>query len=203
MKKLNIALIAGVLATSSLVAAAHADKASTGSDLVLKARLGAFNIHNDLKKTPGSTSSFKTNTGYMGEIAADFFVTKNIAIEGAIGYGRTKYKFSSPTPTGNGKHHLGLIPVTATLQYHFMPDASFSPYVGAGYSYQFVSAKNIKNAGAPVAQIGADIPYNETFGFNVDVKYAYKASHGIKNITGITKDKMSTLTGLVGVTFPF
>jgi len=201
MKKFNTALIAGVLATSSLVAAAHADKASTGSDLVLKARLGAFNIHNDLKRTAGSTSSFKTNTGYMGEIAADFFVTKNVAIEGALAYGRTKYKYS--TSTGSQKHHLGLIPVTATLQYHFMPDASFSPYVGAGYTYQFVSAKNIKNAGAPVAQIGADIPYNETFGFNVDVKYAYKANHGIKNITGITKDKMSTLTGLVGVTFPF
>lgn len=88
MKKFQAAVIAGLLATSALASANAASKAENYDKLVLKARVGYLNVSNKLKNgSSAANKSFKN--GYMGEVAANYFFTPNIAVEGSIGYGRT------------------------------------------------------------------------------------------------------------------
>jgi outer membrane protein len=78
------------------------------------------------------------------------------------------------------------LPPTLTLQYHFMPNAKFRPYVGVGvnwtvfYSEDATSALNTAIGATKVslddsfgwaAQAGADIDLSERFFLNLDVKY--------------------------------
>ena len=71
-----------------------------------------------------------------------------------------------------------LLPPTLTLQYHFTPDQTFSPYVGAGLNYTifynedpgaFASVKYSNSVGYAL-QAGFDYWLNDHWGLNLDVK---------------------------------
>jgi outer membrane protein len=206
LKKASTALVLVGLLSSSALADAHHPSSSNEGKMVFKARLGYLNVQaktSDLE--PGDSLKFKN--GYTGDLALGYFFTDNIAVEGSVGYGRTKLK-----DVDFGNKNINLIPLTATLQYHFMPEASVSPYVGLGYSYQFTNGSptntKIKNGGGVVGQVGLDIPFNDTMAFNVDVKYTYRAQHNIKvtepgEPAYTIKNKLTTTAVTVGVAFPF
>lgn len=164
------------------------------------------------------TTKFKN--GFGVELAANYFITNNFAIEGSVGYIRSKVSNDSGktaasavtianTPAGlaftklNGANltqafaagnydvteanvlsskHVGIVPLNATVQYHFAPDQSFKPYVGVGYGLRMVSGSpkgtKIKNAHGIVLQAGADIAVSDSMNLNVDVKHS-TAKHKI------------------------
>lgn len=74
--------------------------------------------------------------------------------------------------------HIWLLPPTLTLQWHFLPDEAFNPYVGAGVNYTFfynedpgaVTSIEYDNALGFGFQAGFDYMFNDTWGFNVDGK---------------------------------
>lgn len=211
LKKASIALVlASLVSTTALADGAHSSYApsvpssSGGEDhLVLKLRGGYLNtkFKANVQDSDEQLKS-KSKSGYTAEIALDYFFTDNIALEGSVAWNSTKTPFEGVS----GK--LNTIPVSLLAQYHFMPEASVSPYIGIGYSYQFVnkSPKFVKfqNAGAIIGQVGLDIPYNDSMGFNIDAKYAYQARHTIKEDgVKVATVKTSPATISAGVTFAF
>jgi outer membrane protein len=206
MKKTSIALvIAGLLSSTALADGGHhhasgstsRDTGKTEGQAVVKIRGGYLHTNIKNKASAGYSSKHHKTThgGYAAELALGYFFTDNIALEGSVAYNKSALNLST-------------IPLSLLVQYHFLPEASVSPYVGVGYSYKFVSSspKNNKyeNAGGVVGQVGLDIPYNDTIGFNVEAKYTYQASHKAK-VKGVKAGtaKSSTTAVTAGVTFSF
>lgn len=192
LKKISLGLIlASLVSTSALADGAHKHE-SKDKEFVLKARAGWLHSQH----TFGADEEKDQYNSYTGDLALDYFLTKNIALEVSVGYGKV---------SGNGDDKSTIIPVSALIQYHFMPESAVSPYIGAGYSYQFIGKSTdamLKGAGGGVGQLGLDIPYSDSIGFNIDVKYTYKAPHkNEQDSTGTVRDKISTTAVTAGVSF--
>ena len=78
---------------------------------------------------------------------------------------------------GETKH----LPPTLSLQYHFIPNQMFSPYVGVGANWTIFSSEKLDpSLGAKLslsdsfgvaAQLGADINFSEQWFVNIDIRY--------------------------------
>ena len=79
---------------------------------------------------------------------------------------------------GSTKH----LPPTVSLQYHFLPDAKFQPYVGLGVNYtDFFSEKlygeaegsslSLESSWGWAGEVGADIMLNEQWFLNLNLRY--------------------------------
>ena len=62
----------------------------------------------------------------------------------------------------------------------------------------------MQNGGNVVGQVGLDIPYNDTMGFNIDVKYTHQVPHKVK-VGGVKVGtiKSNQTAVAAGVTFGF
>jgi len=111
------------------------------------------------------------------EIDFSYFFTKNIATELVLTYPQKHDVELGGTKIGTFKH----LPPTLTLQYHFLPDASFRPYVGAGVNYTRISNVNINVPGVGALdlersstglalQVGFDYAVAKDLTVNFDVK---------------------------------
>lgn len=74
------------------------------------------------------------------------------------------------------------LPPTVSMNYHFMPDAGFQPYLGVGLNYTtFFSTDttgalegtnlSLDDSWGLAYQLGADIPINDKWIFNLNVRY--------------------------------
>jgi len=96
------------------------------------------------------------------------------------------------------------LPPTLSLQYHFMPDQMFSPYVGAGINWTLFSSEKLDPAlGAKLslpdsfgfaAQIGADIYFSKQWFANADIRYIQ-----IETDAKITSDGVTEKLGTVKI----
>ncbi len=73
-----------------------------------------------------------------------------------------------------------ILPPTLTLQYHFTPEKSFSPYVGAGLNYSMFYGEDdgagftdldVDGGIGYALQAGFDYWLNDHWGVNMDAKY--------------------------------
>ena len=108
-----------------------------------------------------------------------YFFTENIAAELTLTYSRHDVTAKN---TDVGNINLGtidILPPTLTLQYHFMPQKAFRPYVGAGVSYVLIphdspgaatSTAYDNGVFGPAIQFGFDYFFNKNWCLNVDVK---------------------------------
>jgi outer membrane protein len=109
-------------------------------------------------------------------LEADFtrFMTDNIALELILA--TTKHDVNL---NGVGLGSVGVLPPTLTAQYHFSPEAQFSPYLGAGLNYtQFYSVNlpglNVSRSSTGGAlQAGMDFKVSKDMFINVDLKKIY------------------------------
>lgn len=122
------------------------------------------------------------DTSYVPELDISYFFTDHIAAELILGV--TPHDVMAVN-TAAGNIDLGsvtLLPPTLTVQYHFQPEASFRPYIGAGVNYTVFFNEDLPAVGAATsisydnsfglaAQVGADIDLNETWFLNVDLKW--------------------------------
>jgi len=120
----------------------------------------------------------KISDRIVPELDISYFFTENIAAELILATNSHDVSVSGTTLGEVDLGNVSLLPPTLTLQYHFAPRASFRPYVGMGVNYtmfydndpgQAVSV-NYDNSFGVALQAGADIPINDTYFFNVDVK---------------------------------
>ncbi len=109
------------------------------------------------------------------EVDISYFVNDNVAFE--LIAATTKHNLSHSDVGALGSTYV--LPPTLTAQYHFSPDKTFSPYLGAGLNYSvFYNEKNANgitdlkvDGGVGYAlQAGFDYWFDDHWGANVDIK---------------------------------
>lgn len=113
------------------------------------------------------------NDQYVPELDITYFFTDNIAAELILGVTPHDVTATSvaipPDVFGPADVDLGdvwLLPPTLTLQYHFVNDTAFKPYIGAGVNATFFFNEDQ----GPVAD---SIDYDPSFGFALQAGFDY------------------------------
>ncbi|MRW84542.1 outer membrane beta-barrel protein [Pseudoduganella sp. FT26W] len=122
----------------------------------------------------GASDRLTVSSKTIPEFDVSYFFTKNIATELILTYPQKHDVSLDGAKIGTIKH----LPPTLTVQYHFAPDATFRPYVGAGVNYTTFSGVNLLNGGASLEhdsfglalQAGADVAIDKNWSINFDVK---------------------------------
>ena len=175
---MNKTLLAVALVAAFSPILAHAE----AGDWVVRARV--VNISPDenskLDQTIGSKLTVDSNT--IPELDISYYFTKNIAAELILALGsRHDVNIDGGPNAGAKLGSINLLPPTLTAQWHFNPDQTFDPYLGAGVNYTRAMDNNL-NLGATaiktdrnmfglVAQAGIDINLKDGWLINADVKY--------------------------------
>lgn len=124
-----------------------------------------------------NSTTLETDVGdaITPEFDVSYFFTDNIAVE-AIAATAQHEVDAGASNIGN----TWILPPTVTLQYHFSPEKTFSPYVGAGINYSLFYGEDdgagftdleVDGGFGWALQAGADYWLSENWGLNVDVKY--------------------------------
>jgi outer membrane protein len=133
--------------------------------------------------------SFSISNSFVPEVDGTYFITNHVALEAIAATTQHSPHFSSVGDLGS----VWLLPPTVTAQYHFDPNGSFRPYVGAGVNYTLfysprsgaVPGMKYEDAFGWALQAGADIPVGDgPYFLNVDAKKLFlntdvKAAGGV------------------------
>lgn len=163
--------VLGVFAVAAAMAAVPAVAAGDGESPWL-VRLRALHMHVDNDTSRGVDLELDDKT--FPEIDVSYFFTPNLAAELILTYPQKHNVDLNGAGIGSIKH----LPPTLLLQYHFMPDSRFKPYVGAGLNYTRITDVNLpsgvsvdRNSLGFAVQAGFDYKLSKHWYLNVDVKY--------------------------------
>lgn len=134
-----------------------------------------------------SNAKLEVDSNTIPEIDFSYYITKNIAAELILALGTrhdVSVSGSGGLMTKRGLGSVNLLPPTLTAQWHFMPDQTFDPYVGAGVSYIRAMDNSLtwhgtvgdlpirtdKNMWGPAVQAGFDVNLKDRWLVNFDVK---------------------------------
>ena len=154
---------------------------------------GAGTTHDGTTLYGTTAAELRVDSNTIPEIDFSYYITKNIAAELILATGtRHDVKITGMTAGAAIQNaNLGsvnLLPPTLTLQWHFNPDQTFDPYVGAGLSYvramdnslsttvdAGAGVKNLpirisRNSFGPAIQAGFDYNLENKWLINFDVK---------------------------------
>lgn len=187
---LGIAVFVATMVMSSLAAAAAGQWVVRGRVLYIApdASSAALNLDVDSRVTP--------------ELDISRFITNNFALELILATQR-----HDVTAGGVNVGKVSHLPPTVTAQWHFMPEATFRPYVGVGLNYTRFYDIELgggtltvdKNSWGPALQIGADIPITRTLFLNVDVKKIWIKTDVKSTATGATLTDLKINPWVYGV----
>lgn len=149
---------------------------------LIRLRALNMNVSNDASTALGTVS---VNDKTFPEIDFTYFFTKNIAAELVLTYPQKHDVRLNGSNIGSLKH----LPPVLSLQYHFMPDAAFRPYVGAGINYTRFMSVNLPNVGGAVGQLDVD---RNSVGLSVQVGADFKLSDNVFLNLDVKKVKIST-----------
>lgn len=178
------AVIAAVLSAAAGVAAAQDFQPKTAGTWLVDFR--ATSVAPDESGaifTAGGVDTgldVKVDDDTIPSLGISYFVTDKIAVELILG--TSKHTVSATTaPTATAVHETWVLPPVLSVQYHPLPAARFSPYIGAGLNYMLFYNGEDKN-GFKVEledgfgyslQAGADIAVSGPWSINVDVKKVF------------------------------
>lgn len=175
--------LAAVMAVSGISAAAVALPAGEAaaeegkSPWMVRGRIIGVIPDEDSSLTP-NIGSIEAEGAVVPEIDITYFFTPNIAAELIAA---TSPHDMSVDLAGGGSLDLGdvwVLPPTLLLQYHFMPDGDFRPYVGAGVNYTHLynaddtptTSVTYEGGWGWALQAGVDVPIGGNWAWNLDVK---------------------------------
>ena len=174
MQKSLITILVTVLMAPTL---SFAEK----GDIVVRARVThiAPDESSHLDSSVGDKLEVDSNT--IPEIDFSYYFTKNIAAELILAVGsRHDVNIGGGLNAGAKLGSINLLPPTLTAQWHFNPDQTIDPYVGAGMSYIRAMDRNLnlgttgitveRNMFGPALQAGADYNLPNKWLVNFDVK---------------------------------
>lgn len=172
--------------SAALVAAfpAAAEQAAEGNWLV-RARAVRLDMANKSDPIPSLAvpkDAIEVRDETIPEVDISYFLTRNLAAELVLTYPQkaevdVKASAIGGFKAGTFKH----LPPTLTLQWHFNPDGTFRPYVGAGINYTLISNEDLRVPGVTglhlendswgaALQAGFDVKVAKNLFVNVDVK---------------------------------
>lgn len=135
--------------------------------------LGRARIININPSASSSALNIDVDTRTTLEADFSYFATNNVAFELILAT-----KKHEVTAGGVPVGHVSHLPPTLTAQYHFLPQGTFRPYVGAGINYTRFYNVNLgggtltvdKSSWGGALQAGADIQLNKMLFLNIDIK---------------------------------
>ncbi len=137
----------------------------------------------------------------MPEIDISYFFTPNIAAELVLTYPQKHDVMLNGAKIGTFKH----LPPTLLAQYHFMPEAQFSPYLGAGVNYTNISSVNMpgfalehKSFGFAL-QAGLDYKIDKNWSLNLDIKKVQIGSDVMTSADGVKRTAVKIDPVLIGI----
>lgn len=157
-------------------------------------KLGSQSAAVGLGGAIGAGSALQVDSNTIPEIDFSYYITKNIAAELILATGtRHDVKISGNSLGALGNQPLGsvnLLPPTLTLQWHFMPDQTFDPYVGAGLNYTIGMDRSLattavipglpikidRNMWGPAVQAGFDVNLKDGWLINADIKKVWMST---------------------------
>jgi outer membrane protein len=157
-----------------------------------------------------SSANLQVDSNTIPELDISYYVTKNIALELILALGT---KHDVKTSSAGGALHsrdlgeVNLLPPTLTAQWHFNPDQTFDPYVGAGLSYLRAMDNGLKartaigdqpiridrNSWGPAIQAGFDVNLKDGWLVNFDVKKIWFDTDVKLNVNGGGWNKIDKL----------
>lgn len=173
MKRISIAL------TAALVALLLAAPASAHEDGAWIFRAGIGTVKPDDNNLDlGPAGMIEVDDGSSLTLTLTYMFTENWAFDVLAAWPFNHDITLNGLEVGSTDH----LPPTFSVQYHFMPDAKFQPYVGAGLNYTtFFSTDttgplagtklDLDDSFGLALQLGADFEINEKWLVNVDVRY--------------------------------
>ncbi|MDR9834959.1 OmpW/AlkL family protein [Herbaspirillum huttiense] len=202
MKKI-VTITAAVAALASSFAAAPVFAQEAQSPWLVRVR--AVDLSPENKSDPvggtGASDRITINEKVIPELDISYFFTPNIAAELVLTYPQKQDVRLDGNKIGTFKH----LPPTLLLQYHFMPEAAFSPYVGAGINYTRISGVDLANglqldssSVGGALQIGADYKINKNWLINFDIKKV-QISSDVKTASGTKISSVKIDPWLIGV----
>lgn len=199
----RLTLIAALLA-GPLVAAASADAADHGPWMV-RGRILAVLPEEDLDHIDpslGPGTDVSIDDSVVPELDITYFLTPNIAAELILGTTPHDAEVTSPNVDLGS---VWLLPPTLTLQYHFAPEGRIRPYLGVGVNYTIFYGKDepsgttvdYENGFGWALQAGVDIPIDDRWAINIDVKQIFLSTE--VTVNGAVKADVDINPLLVGV----
>lgn len=174
-------------------------------------RVRAVHIDTADKSDPvggvGASDRIHVDNKTIPEVDISYFFTKNIATELILTYPQKHDVTLDGSKIGSIKH----LPPTLTVQYHFMPEASFRPYVGAGINYTTFSGVNLLNGAGSLEhdsfglalQAGADVAIDKNWSINFDLKKVQIRSDVFISGTKASRVKVDPVLLGVGIGYRF
>jgi outer membrane protein len=147
--------------------------------------------------TPGA--ELKVDDNLIPELDISYYFTKNIAAELILATGsKHDVSIKGDALATVGNQHLGSVdalPPTLTAQWHFNPDQTFDPYVGAGINYTIMLDRNLKVskgalAGTKIKVDGDSWGYALQAGFDINLKDGWLINADVKYVTMDTTVKL-------------
>lgn len=120
----------------------------------------------------GPSDSISVNNKWIPEVDVTYFIVPHIAAELVLTIPQKQDVSLDGTQIGTFKH----LPPSLLLQYHFLPNGTFRPYIGAGVNATRVYGANLGGltldnwSVGPALQIGMDYKLNKNWFLNVDAK---------------------------------
>lgn len=200
MKKTVLALAAlGLLAGQAM---------AQESPWLVRARVVNIDTANKSSGPVGAGDAIHVSDKTIPELDISYFFTPNIAAELILTYPQ-KHTVRHETlgRLGTFKH----LPPTLSLQYHFTPKSTFSPYVGAGVNYTRISSVKLLGGAADLEndsfglalQAGFDYKLDKNWSINFDVKKVQIRSDVTLGGAKVAKVKVDPLLIGVGVGYRF
>jgi outer membrane protein len=174
-------------------------------------RVRAVHIDTADKSDPvggtGASDRIHVSNKTIPDVDISYFFTPNIATELVLTYPQKHDVTLDGTSIGSIKH----LPPTLTVQYHFMPEATFRPYVGAGINYTTFSKVNLLGGAASLEhdsfglalQAGADVAIDKHWSLNFDIKKVQIRSDVLAGGAKISRVKVDPVLLGVGIGYRF
>lgn len=168
----------------------YAFKPKEAGDILVRLR-GVW-VHPIVKADINIGGDVDVGNDFVPEIDFSYFITDEIALELIAATTRHEVTYK-PGNLDLGK--VSLLPPTLTVQYHPLPKARFSPYVGAGLNYTFFfdvdsgafRSVDYSNSLGYALQGGLDWAIQDNWSANFDVKKLW-LSTDVKISGGIRAD---------------
>jgi outer membrane protein len=153
------------------------------------------------------SDAITVNNKWIPELDVTYFFTRNIAAELVLTVPQKQDVYLNGNKIGTFKH----LPPTLLVQYHFLPEGTFRPYVGAGLNFTRIWGTDIANntlqldnwSVAPALQIGMDYKLTKNWFLNADIKKVWLASNVKAGGVNVSKVNLDPWLFSMGVGYRF
>ena len=155
----------------------------------------------------GASDRITVSDKTIPEVDVSYFFTPNVAAELVLTYPQKHDVYLDGANIGSFKH----LPPSLLVQYHFMPEKTLKPYIGAGVNYTTLSKVRLLNGAGSlehdsvglVLQAGVDYAIDKQWSLNLDIKKAQIRSDVIVGGAAVSRVKVDPLMIGVGVGYRF